>query len=158
MRAVHGLVRNGWLGAVLEKHRAGTAPRKLLTMSLHSVRPQQAPGNGLVLLLIPIGFAVLGLAIRYLAYRQTVGEAWPADFIIGMCRWDCGWYVRLSQEGYDPFPVPSMINAGNWAFFPALPMLVGALRLVTGLPTMLLATATSLVLSIASARLAWPTC
>ena len=156
MRAVHGLARNERQGGVLQKRPAGTASRKLLTMSLHSVRPRQAPGNGLVLLLIPVGFAVLGLAIRYLAYRQTVGEPWPADFITGMCRWDCGWYVRLAEEGYDPFPVPSMINAGNWAFFPLFPMLVGALRILTGLPTMLLATLASLALSIASARLAWP--
>jgi hypothetical protein len=93
--------------------------------------------------------------VRYLAYANTVGDASVAQFVDGLCRWDCGWYVRLSEEGYDPFPVPSMINAGNWAFFPLYPMLIGTLRAVTGLPTMMVATAASIVLSIAAARIAW---
>ncbi|HTO27659.1 MAG TPA: hypothetical protein VL017_03625 [Devosia sp.] len=105
---------------------------------------------------MPIAFAVLGLLVRYLAYANTVGDASVASFVDGLCRWDCGWYVRLSEEGYDPFPVPSMINAGNWAFFPLYPMLIGALRMMTGLPTMLVATAVSITLSIVAVRAAWP--
>lgn len=110
----------------------------------------------LTLLLIPVGFALVGLVVRYLAYSQTVGGASLAGFADGLCRWDCGWYVRLSEEGYDPFPVPSMINAGNWAFFPLYPMLIAALRTVTGMPTMVVATATSIALSIAAVRMSWP--
>lgn len=109
-----------------------------------------------MLLLVPAAFAVLGLLVRYLAYANTTGDASLAQFVDGLCRWDCGWYVRLSEEGYDPFPVPSMINAGNWAFFPLFPMLIGALRALTGLPTMMVATAASIALSVVAARMAWP--
>ena len=125
-------------------------------MSTDHPARQHAPDNGLMLLLVPIGLAALGLVIRYFAYAVTVDDASVANFASGMCRWDCGWYVRIAEQGYDPFPVPSMINAGNWAFFPLFPMLVGALRMITNLPTMVIATASSVVLSIASARLAWP--
>lgn len=107
------------------------------------------------LLLVPIAFAALGLLVRYLAYANTVDGASVANFVDDLCRWDCGWYVRLSEEGYDPFPVPSMINAGNWAFFPLFPMVVGALRTLTGLPTMVVATGASIILSIIAVRAAW---
>lgn len=105
---------------------------------------------------IALGLAVLGLVLRFAAYMLTVKDGSLASFADGMCRWDCGWYVRLSETGYDPFPVPTMINAGNWAFFPLYPLLIGALRFVTGLPTMLVATVTSVVLSIGAAMLAYP--
>ena len=116
----------------------------------------QAQTRSAVLWLIPLACAALGLLVRYLAYANTVDAASVAHFAEGLCRWDCGWYVRLSEEGYDPFPVPSMINAGNWAFFPLYPLLVGALRMATGLPTMVVATATSILLSVVAARVAWP--
>jgi hypothetical protein len=116
----------------------------------------RTPSRNAVLLLVPIAFAALGLVVRYLAYANTVEGASVANFVDGLCRWDCGWYVRLSEEGYDPFPVPSMINAGNWAFFPLYPMLIGALRMASGLPTMVLATGASILLSVVAARVAWP--
>lgn len=116
----------------------------------------QGRWHALTLLLIPIAFALLGLLVRFLAYRNTVDDASLANFANGLCRWDCGWYVRLSEEGYDPFPVPSMINAGNWAFFPLYPMLIAVIRTIIGLPTMVVATAVSVLLSIAAARIAWP--
>ena len=105
---------------------------------------------------IALGFAVLGLVLRYLAFAVTVKDASILTFAEGMCRWDCGWYVRLAETGYDPFPVPTMINAGNWAFFPLFPLLIGALRFVTGLPTMPLASAVSVALSIGASMLAYP--
>ncbi len=108
------------------------------------------------LILIPLAAAVLGLLVRYVGYASVVQDASLADFADGLCRWDCQWYVRIAEQGYDPFPVPSMVNAGNWAFFPLFPMLVGLLRLLTGLPTMLVATATSIAISVGAARLAWP--
>lgn len=121
---------------------------------------EQAPARlrrtELALLLIPLGFAALGLLVRYLAYASTVADASLADFANGLCRWDCGWYVRLSEEGYDPFPVPSMINAGNWAFFPLFPILIAGIRSLTALPTMVVATGVSILLSIIAARMAWP--
>ncbi|HEV2516329.1 MAG TPA: hypothetical protein VGV07_13830 [Devosia sp.] len=111
---------------------------------------------GLVLILIPLASAVVGLAIRYLAFAATVPDASIASFAQGMCRWDCPWYVKLSESGYDPFPVPTMINAGNWAFFPLYPILVAIVRTLTGLETIVAATGLSLLIAIASARVAWP--
>lgn len=108
------------------------------------------------LVLIPLVAAALGLAIRYLAYAATVDGATLASFADGLCRWDCPWYVHLAEVGYDGFPTPNLINGGNWAFFPLYPLLVGALIKLTALPTMLVATATSIALSVGAVRLAWP--
>jgi hypothetical protein len=58
--------------------------------------------------------------------------------------------------GYDGFPTPGLINAGNWAFFPLYPLIIGFLRSLTGLPTMVVATATSIAFSIGAVRVAWP--
>ncbi len=109
-----------------------------------------------VRLAIIVVFAGLGLLIRFLAYRFAVPDAEPVDFFKVMCRWDCEWYVRLAEEGYDPFPTPKMINAANWAFFPLYPMLVGLLRQLTGLPTLQLSGAVSILVSMGTALVAWP--
>lgn len=106
--------------------------------------------------LIPLGFMMLGLAIRYAAYAATVDTPSLADFPLALCRWDCSWYIRIAETGYDPFPTPSGSPAGNWAFFPLMPLFVGALHWVTQIPTMLVATIVSLALSWAAAMLAWP--
>jgi hypothetical protein len=121
-----------------------------------ALRPARTVPRAVTLLLIPIAAAVAGLLIRYFAYAATVDGATLARFATGLCRWDCAWYVRLAEIGYDGFPTPRLINAGNWAFFPAYPMLIGALVKLTGLPTMLVATATSIALSVAAVRVAWP--
>lgn len=121
-----------------------------------ALRPPRTLPLGLVLVLIPLALAIAGLAIRYLAFAATVDDASIASFAQGMCRWDCSWYVKLSQTGYDPFPVPTMINAGNWAFFPLYPILVAIVRTLTGLQTIVAATGLSILLCIASARVAWP--
>lgn len=121
-----------------------------------ALRPPRTLPLWLVLVLIPLALAIAGLAIRYLAYAATVDAPALANFAQGMCRWDCAWYVKLSQTGYDPFPVPTMINAGNWAFFPLYPILVAIVRTLTGLQTIVAATGLSIVLCIVSARVAWP--
>jgi len=121
-----------------------------------ALRPPKTLPLGVVLVLIPLALAIAGLAIRYLAFAATVPDASMASFAQGMCRWDCAWYVKLSQTGYDPFPVPTMINAGNWAFFPLYPILVAIVRTLTGLETIVAATGLSILLCIASARVAWP--
>jgi hypothetical protein len=110
----------------------------------------------LVIILIPLAFALIGIALRYAAFAAINADSTFLGFVSGMCRWDCGWYVTLAQKGYDPFPIPSMINAGNWAFFPLYPMFVGVLRIVTGLPTMLVATIASITLTWAAVVIAWP--
>lgn len=106
--------------------------------------------------LIALGFMLLGLVVRYAAYAATVEGASLAEFPMGLCRWDCAWYIRIAETGYDPFPVPSGTAAGNWAFFPLMPMLVGGLRWFVTLDTIMVATLVSLTLSWGSAVLAWP--
>lgn len=40
------------------------------------------------------------------------------------CVWDCGWYLRLVQDGYDSEPSGHAAgDAANWAFFPLYPIL-----------------------------------
>ena len=121
-----------------------------------AMRPARTIPLDVTLVLIPIAAAVVGLVIRYFAYAATVDDASLASFTDGICRWDCSWYVHLAEVGYDGFPTPNLSNGGNWAFFPAYPLLVGVLIKLTALPTMLVATATSIALSIGAIRIAWP--
>lgn len=93
-----------------------------------AAQPSRAIPLPAVLILIPLLAALLGLAVRYAGYAVVAPDASLANFADGLCRWDCQWYVRIVEEGYDPFPVPSMINAGNWAFFPLFPLLVALVR------------------------------
>lgn len=109
-----------------------------------------------ILVAIPAIFSIFGLIVRFAAYKATIDDATIANFFDGLCRWDCEWYVRMAETGYDPFPVPRMIAAGNWAFFPLYPMTIGLLRLVTSLPTMTVATITSVVLTNFAVISAWP--
>ncbi|WP_299644251.1 hypothetical protein [Devosia sp.] len=121
-----------------------------------ALRPSRSLPLGAVLILIPLALAIAGLAIRYAAYSTVAQDASLAKFAEGMCQWDCAWYIKLSETGYDPFPIPTMINAGNWAFFPLYPILVAVVRTLTGLETIVAATGLSIVFCIASARVAWP--
>ncbi|MDB5535379.1 MAG: hypothetical protein JWP26_299 [Devosia sp.] len=109
-----------------------------------------------LIFVLPLMFLVIGLALRFIAFRVAQPEADPTGFIQSMCRWDCGWYVKMAQTGYDPFPIPSRINAGNWAFFPFYPLLVGAIRLVLPFPTIVTASIVSLLTTYAAAVVAWP--
>ena len=121
-----------------------------------ALRPARTVPLDVTLVLIPLAAAMVGLVIRYLAFAATVDDASLASFADGLCRWDCAWYVRLAEVGYDGFPTPNLVNGGNWAFFPAFPLLVGVLIRLTALPTMMVATATSIALSIGAIRIAWP--
>ena len=105
---------------------------------------------------IPVGFAVLGFALRLAAYLRAGWDPHVWTYPDGLCRWDCQWYVNLAKAGYDTFPVPGLLDAGNWAFFPLLPMLVGAVHNWTSLPVMDVASAMSIVFSILAALVAWP--
>lgn len=120
------------------------------------LRPTRTLPVDAALILIPLAAAVVGLVIRYLAYAATVDGATLANFADGLCRWDCHWYVHLAEVGYDGFPTPKLLNGGNWAFFPLYPVLVGLLIKLTALPTMVVATATSIALSVGATRIAWP--
>lgn len=132
-------------------------PSKRLKMTdAVALRPARTVPIEVTLVLIPLVAAVVGLVLRYLAYAATVDDASLANFADGLCRWDCSWYVHLAEVGYDGFPTPNLINGGNWAFFPLYPMIVGVLVKLTALPTMLVATATSIAFSIGAIRIAWP--
>jgi hypothetical protein len=118
---------------------------------LSRIRPQVA-----FIVAIPVGFLLIGLVLRYLAYVAVVPDASFAGFAQGLCRWDCGWYVGIAQHGYDPFPTPKLIGAGNWPFFPLSPLIVAALQSVLPGTTIGIATIVSLVLALAAAISAWP--
>ena len=106
--------------------------------------------------LIPLAFIIVGLVIRYFAYASVVSDETIGGFPMGLCRWDCGWYVYMAEHGYHGFPTPGQNAAGNWAFFPLMPMVVGLVRWATHLPTMPLATGISIAMSYATAVIAWP--
>lgn len=49
------------------------------------------------------------------------------------CRWDCGWYLTIINQGYSVVDSAAQPGATNWAFFPLYPLLVKALVALTGL-------------------------
>ncbi len=110
----------------------------------------------LFVLLLPLLFVVSGTLIRFLAFRYAQPDTEWTRYFQALCRWDCGWYVRLAREGYDPFPIPGRINAGNWAFFPFYPMLVGAIGKLVPLHTIVLASLISITTAYAAVVVAWP--
>ena len=109
-----------------------------------------------LIVLLPLLFLVLGLVLRYLAFRTTFPDREITGFVQSMCRWDCSWYIKLAETGYDPYPVPSRINAGNWAFFPFYPLLVGVVRRALPFATIVTASGVSLLTAYAASVLAWP--
>jgi len=109
------------------------------------------------LALIPAGFVMIGLVIRYFGYAASVGDESIAGFPMGMCRWDCGWYIYIAEHGYHHFPTPGMNAAGNWAFFPLMPVFVGLVHMVLAMvPTMTLATGISILMAYVTSIIAWP--
>lgn len=127
------------------------------TIALAPRRPWQLSlPRALAIAAIPAVFALVGLVLRYFAYAAAVDAPSLADFPTGLCRWDCSWYVYIAEHGYQPFPTPNMSAGGNWAFFPFAPIFVGLVRLLTGLPTMPLATGISIAMSYLTAIIAWP--
>lgn len=111
--------------------------------------------NRLVLLL-PVLFMLSGTLIRFLAFRYAQPDTDWTQYFDALCRWDCTWYIRMAETGYDTFPVPSRVSAGNWAFFPFYPMLVGVIGKFIPLPTIVLASLISMVTAYAAIIAAWP--
>lgn len=109
-----------------------------------------------LILLLPLVFVLIGTLIRFLAVRYAQPDADWTNYFGALCRWDCGWYVRMAETGYDPFPIPSRINAGNWAFFPFYPMLVGLVGKIVPIPTIVLASLLSILTAYAAVVAAWP--
>lgn len=115
-----------------------------------------APGHVALIVGLPLLFLVLGTAIRYAAFAASTGETGFAAYAQGLCNWDCHWYVRIAEEGYDPFPTPQASNVGNWGFFPFYPMIVAAISTVVPAPVIQIAAVTSLVATYAAGLLGWP--
>ena len=107
-------------------------------------------------LLLPLVFVLSGTVLRFLAIRYQLPDSDWGNYFGVLCRWDCPWYVKMAESGYDPFPVPSRINAGNWAFFPFYPMLVGLIAKVVALPTIVTASLVSVATAYAAIVVAWP--
>lgn len=110
----------------------------------------------LLVWLLPLAFIVSGTAIRFLAFRHAQPDAEWLNYFNALCRWDCEWYVRMAQTGYDPFPVPARVSAANWAFFPLYPMLVGLIGKLIPIPTIILANLISLLTAYVATVIAWP--
>ena len=109
-----------------------------------------------MVLLLPLLFVLTGTLIRFLAFRYDQPDTPWTDYFDALCRWDCGWYVTMARTGYDTFPVPGRISAGNWAFFPFYPMLVGLIGKLVPLPTIVLASLLSIITAYAAVVAAWP--
>ncbi|QQR39570.1 hypothetical protein [Devosia rhizoryzae] len=106
--------------------------------------------------LLPLLFVVTGTLLRFFAFRYAQPDAEWSNYFGALCRWDCEWYIRMAETGYDRFPVPSRIAAGNWAFFPFYPMLVGVVGKLIPIPTIVLASGMSIITAYAAVVLAWP--
>lgn len=74
---------------------------------------------------------VLGLV---LATALAINPEMGADgTLAATCRWDCIWYVELARDGYHPAAqLWTSGSAANWAFFPALPLLLRFVHGVVG--------------------------
>ena len=108
------------------------------------------------ILLLPLIFLVVGMLIRLAAVQYQMPDEPLHRYFDVLCRWDCDWYVLMAENGYDRFPTPKRLNAGNWAFFPFYPMLVGVVAKLTPLPTVVVGSLVSLATAYACVVLAWP--
>ncbi|MCR6636100.1 hypothetical protein [Devosia sp.] len=109
-----------------------------------------------IVLLLPLIFVLSGTLIRFLAFRYAEPDTEWTQYFDALCRWDCTWYIRMAETGYDTFPVPSRVSAGNWAFFPFYPILVGLIGKLIPLPTIVLASLLSIATAYAAVIVAWP--
>lgn len=124
----------------------------MTTQELARATPRELP-QAVAVALVPAGLALVGLAIRYLAWLGQGGEAGFAAFAEGLCRFDCTWYVRIAEQGYDPYPIPYM---GNWAFFPLDPAAVAMVRLLVPGPAIVVASLVSVAVSAIAVAISWP--
>ncbi|PBB30654.1 hypothetical protein EOA79_22065 [Mesorhizobium sp. M1A.F.Ca.IN.020.03.2.1] len=105
---------------------------------------------------VPLLFLLSGLVIRYAAFASVSPDPSLAAYARAFCKWDCSWYVGISEQGYERFPIPGRSNVGRWGFFPLYPMLVAAVRTILPFSTIAIATAASLACGYVSCLVAWP--
>jgi hypothetical protein len=73
-------------------------------------------------------FAVMAIVLKIAPEMGEDGVLSP------LCRWDCYWYLGVAEDGYDTIARHWGTGAGaNWAFFPALPLLIRTVHDLTGL-------------------------
>ncbi|RWL18214.1 hypothetical protein [Mesorhizobium sp.] len=127
-------------------------------MALEDVARASAGARAMVLTVaaVPLLFVISGLAIRYAAFASVSEEPGFAAYARALCRWDCAWYIDISEQGYERFPIPDHSNVGRWGFFPLYPMLVATIRVIFPFQTILVATITSIICSYAACLVAWP--
>ncbi len=112
------------------------------------------------LLFVPVALAVGGMLLRYAAYLSTAAHPSVAGFAGAMCVWDCYWYGDIALHGYQSHP--ETLNFGgpggiaNWAFFPAYPLLLGAVQKLTGGSMAIVGAVLSPLLTLGAAICAWP--
>jgi hypothetical protein len=124
----------------------------MTTQEMARPEPLALP-EALAIVAVPVVCAAVGLTLRYLAWRSTGGDADYAAFAEGLCRFDCHWYVRIAEEGYDRYPVPWM---GNWAFFPLDPLVMALIHWFVAGSMIQMATAVSILVSGVAVVLSWP--
>jgi hypothetical protein len=104
---------------------------------------------------IPLCFVVTGIVIRYAAFAAIWPDHSIEAYVQSLCRWDCDWYIDISEQGYEGFPIPGESNVGRWGFFPLYPMVVAGVCGLLDIPTAYVAIATSIALSYASCLVGW---
>jgi hypothetical protein len=87
-----------------------------------------------------VGFVVSAYLLSRLLIAATLAavllvrpDVGSEGVLVPLCRWDCHWYVELALDGYDS--VAQRWGSGmaaNWAFFPALPVLLKGVLAVVG--------------------------
>jgi len=121
--------------------------------------PSTPPRDGWVFA-VPVLLALAGVLLRFAAYATTTTHPSARGFTDAMCVWDCFWYGDIAQHGYQAHP--ETLNFGgpggiaNWAFFPAYPLLLGAIHFVAGGTTSVIGAILSPALTLGAALGAWP--
>jgi hypothetical protein len=81
-----------------------------------------------------VGLFIASRAWIALILGLAIADFRPAALLDALCYWDCAWYLRTAEHGYDVAPNAHFReDAANWAFFPLYPLLAGALARTTGL-------------------------
>ena len=75
----------------------------------------------------------IGLILIGVMTQATLGDSGIGNIVQLGCRWDCGWYHFIAQDGYTMDHGANSPGATAYAFFPVLPLLMRAVAAVTGL-------------------------
>jgi hypothetical protein len=96
---------------------------------------------------------LVGLVLILLAARHQVNAPQGATYGSVASSWDGAWYLRIATDGY-PSAIPrdtaGQALQNQWGFYPAYPLIVGAIMGITGLSFMVVAPILSLLLGAAA--------